>query len=71
MYSDAGLNIYYKTLNGATIPVKPTNGYTSEVTPSKFRQTINNAEVNNLVFDFNREYKLNILKLKMDNLLNF
>lgn len=58
MYSDEGLNIYYKTLNGATIPVKPTSGYTSEVTLSTFRQTINKAETDNLVFDYSSKAKI-------------
>lgn len=58
MYSDEGLNIYYKTLNGATIPVKPTNGYTTDVTLSTFRQTINKAETDNLVFDYSSKAKI-------------
>ena len=37
MYSDEGLNIYYKTLNGATLPISPSNGYDSDVELSPFR----------------------------------
>lgn len=42
VYSDEGLNIYYKVMEGGTLPAKPTNGYTTEgVSVSQFRENIN------------------------------
>ena len=52
MYSDEGLNIYYKTLNGATLPISPSNGYDSDVELSPFRASINEAENNGYLFRY-------------------
>ncbi len=41
MFSDEGLNIYYKATNGNQLPVENTAGYDSSVQVSSFRQNIN------------------------------
>lgn len=42
MYSDEGLNIYHKVMDGGTLPATPTNGYQNEgVSISQFRNNIN------------------------------
>ncbi len=51
MYSDEGLNVYYKTLKGATLPATPVNGYTEQVTFSEFRKSVNAATEEGFVFD--------------------
>lgn len=43
MFSDKGLNIYYRTLKGATLPAETVNGYDSSITPSSFLQSSNKA----------------------------
>lgn len=43
MYSDKGLNIYYKALNGATLPATPVGEYDASITPSVFLQASNAA----------------------------
>lgn len=61
MYSDAGLNIYYETLKGATIPVTPTNGYTADITLTPFRQAINKAETDGFIFNYATNAKVFVL----------
>lgn len=62
MYSDEGLNIYYKTLKGAPLPLTPTTGYKSEgVTLSTFRKTINEALDDGFVFNYNSTAKIFVL----------
>ncbi|MCQ2449129.1 MAG: extracellular solute-binding protein, partial [Clostridia bacterium] len=39
MYSDEGLNIYYKTMGGLVLPATPTGGYDSNVKLSTFMQS--------------------------------
>ncbi len=51
MYSDEGMNIYYKALNGATLPATPVNGYTEQLTLSEFRKSVNAATEEGYVFD--------------------
>ncbi len=52
MYSDEGLNIYYKTLNGTMLPATPTSGYdTNGVTISSFRASANKAQEEGFVYD--------------------
>ncbi len=52
MYSDEGLNIYYKSLDGTMLPAKPTNGYNSDgVTLSSFRVSSNEAQEEGFVYD--------------------
>lgn len=51
MYSDEGMNIYYKTMKGATLPATPVNGYKEEVTLSEFRRSVNAATEEGYVFD--------------------
>ncbi len=51
MYSDKGLNIYYETLNGATLPATPVNGYTSEIEMTEFRKSVNKAETEGFLYD--------------------
>lgn len=58
MYSDTGLNIYYETLNGATLPVVPTSGYKAEITLTPFRQAINKAEEDGFIFDYGTNAKV-------------
>ncbi len=41
MYSDEGLNIYYKATNGNQLPLENTTGYDSSVAVSQFRENIN------------------------------
>lgn len=44
MYSDKGLNIYYRTLNGNMLPANPVNGFTAEdVDVSEFIKSSNLA----------------------------
>ena len=53
MYSDEGLNLYYKATGGAMLPVTPSEGYAaSSVTMSAFRKNINNVLSENYIFDF-------------------
>ncbi len=41
IFSDEGLNLYYKTMDGSTLPAVPTNGYNNEgVSISSFRKNI-------------------------------
>lgn len=62
MYSDEGLNIYYKTLKGAPLPLTPTTGYASEgITVSTFRKTVNQALEDGFVFDYNSTAKIFVL----------
>ncbi len=49
MYSDKGLNVYYKTLGGATLPAIPVTQYDSSVTPSAFMKSSNDAFNNHYV----------------------
>lgn len=51
MYSDEGMNIYYKTMKGATLPATPVNGYKEEVTLSEFRKSVNAATEEGYTFD--------------------
>ncbi len=51
MYSDEGMNIYYKALNGATLPATPVNGYTEKLSFSEFRTSVNKATEEGFVFD--------------------
>lgn len=41
MYSDEGLNIYYKSTSGAQLPLECTAGYDASIEVSTFRQNIN------------------------------
>ena len=44
MYSDKGLNVYYKAMNGSMLPATPVNGYETEgVTVSSFIESSNQA----------------------------
>ena len=53
MYSDEGLNLYYKSTGGAMLPVTPSEGYNSNgLTLSKFRKNINEVIEENYLFDF-------------------
>lgn len=51
MYSDEGLNIYYETQKGARLPFTPVSGY-KEIKKTDFRELINKAEDEDLVFYF-------------------
>jgi len=51
MYSDEGMNVYYKTMKGATLPATPVNGYKDKVTLSEFRKSVNAATEEGFVFD--------------------
>ncbi len=56
MYSDEGMNIYYRTLNGTMLPATPTSGYNSDgLTLSGFRVSANKAQEEGFVY--NREPK--------------
>ena len=57
-YSDEGLNIYYTTLKGATIPVTPTNGYAGEIQLSDFRKSVNQAEESGITFNYSSKAKI-------------
>ncbi len=63
MYSDEGLNIYYKTLKGTMLPALPTTGsYDSTgLTLSKFRQSSNGAQQSGFVFDREPKARLFVL----------
>ncbi len=41
MYSDEGMNIYYKATNGNQLPLENTTGYPTDVKVSPFRENIN------------------------------
>ncbi len=52
MYSDEGLNIYYKALKGTMLPATPIKGYDSEgITLSGFRASANKAQQEGFVYD--------------------
>ncbi len=52
MYSDEGLNIYYRTLKGTMLPATPTIGYDSNgLTLSGFRVSANKAQEEGFVYD--------------------
>lgn len=51
MYSDEGLNIYYEALKGTMLPATPVNGYSSELSLSDFRKSVNAATAEGYVFD--------------------
>lgn len=56
MYSDKGLNIYYKTMNGNMLPALPTKGFETEgVTVSSFIESSNEATA--MGYAVNREAK--------------
>ncbi len=56
MYSDEGMNIYYRTLKGTMLPATPTSGYNSDgLTLSGFRVSANKAQEEGFVY--NREPK--------------
>lgn len=57
MYSDKGLNIYYKTLNGATLPAQPVGEYDASVTPSAFMASSNAAFRQGYVVNFTSNVK--------------
>lgn len=61
MYSDEGLNIYYKTLNGATLPFVPTTGWDDSVKLTTFRSVVNKAFENNQVFLYRATGKIFIV----------
>ena len=52
MYSNEGLNIYYKSTGGAMLPVVASEGYTTDVSISNFRKNINEVMNENFLFDF-------------------
>lgn len=66
MYSDKGLNIYYKTLNGATLPATPVGEYEAGVTLSDFRKCVNAATEEDFTFD--REVKSRMFMLNQLNI---
>ena len=52
MYSDKGLNIYYNTLNGATLPAMPVKAYeNTSLELSTFRKSVNVATEEGFVYD--------------------
>ena len=57
MYSDKGLNIYYKTLGGATLPAQPVGAYDASVTPSAFMASSNAAFKQGYVVNFSSTTK--------------
>ncbi len=61
MYSDEGLNIYYKTLKGATLPFTPTTGWDDSVKLTSFRRDVNKAFEENTVFSYQTTGKIFIL----------
>ncbi len=69
MYSDKGLNIYYKTLKGATLPATPVGGYDESVTLSNFMTSVNKAAVDD--YTFNRTEKAKIFVMNNINAYSF
>lgn len=61
MYSDEGMNIYCKTMKGATLPATPVGGYTTELTLSEFRKSVNAATEQGFVFDRTEKAKYFVL----------
>lgn len=61
MYSDKGLNIYYKTLKGTTLPATPVGGYEEGVTLSEFRKSVNAATKEDFTFDRVEKARLFVL----------
>lgn len=57
MYSDDGLDIYYKATGGTQLPVASTRGYTSEVELTTFRQNINEIMAEGLISDYDAQVK--------------
>lgn len=52
MYSDEGMQIYYETLQGATLPATPTQDYDSTgMTFSEFRTSVNAAAEEGFLYD--------------------
>ena len=62
MYSDEGMQIYYKATNGLTMPLVPTGGYDSGVELSDFRKNVNEIMAGNLL-DYDKTQKQKIYSL--------
>ncbi len=61
MYSDEGLNIYYKTMNGGMLPFTPTTGWDDSVELTDFKRSVNDAFENDSVFAYQPTGKIFIL----------
>lgn len=62
MYSDEGLNVYYKAQNGVGLPATPTNGYNS-VNLSTFTKSVNAVMAEGAFTDYNFYDKAKVYSL--------
>ena len=67
MYSDAGLNVYYKAQKGNALPATPTNGYES-VALSTFTKSINDVRTEGLYTHYSFYNKAKVYSLGGVNL---
>lgn len=63
MYSDEGIQIYYKSTQGLTLPIVPTGGYDESVNVSSFRNCVNDIMKEGYMLDYDKSQKQKIYSL--------